>query len=232
MTDPNIIIAQDELDKQDGWDAAASYVDALREPQAYAEIMASYRDFLEHDGQQFDILVPRKQAQAVRRWFKKIKAFDPVLYRELLPFRTGIGLIDPKVFSEELLGAPFDQIMAEDKALTPSAALRARCCTLIVQDLFGQIEDEHLMPEDFNFDYLVTKPLSAAQEAWLKRGAIAYLSLLHDDEGKTWTENLATFFSGDARSQQSIERTKLNFDVRLRNLHFLLRERAAQATQS
>ena len=64
MTDPNIIIAQDELDKQDGWDAAASYVDALREPQAYAEIMASYRDFLEHDGQQFDILVPRKQAQA------------------------------------------------------------------------------------------------------------------------------------------------------------------------
>ena len=78
----------------------------------------------------------------------------------------------------------------------------------------------------------MAKPLSAAQEAWLKRGAIAYLSLLHDDEGKTWTENLATFFSGDTRSQQSIERTKLNFDVRLRNLHFLLRERAAQATQS
>lgn len=232
MTDANFIIAQDERDKHDGWDAAASYVDSLREPQTFAELMAAYRDFLERDGLQFDLLVPRKQAKAVRRWFKYIKAFDPELYRKLLPFRTGIGLIDPKVFTEELLGTPFDRIVAEDKALTPSAPLRARCSTLIVQALFGQIEDEHLMPEDYNFDYLVTKPLSATQEAWLKRGAIAYLCLLQDDEGKAWTENLASPIADDARSQQSIERTKLNFDVRLRNINFLLRERAAQAAQN
>lgn len=224
MSTSNYIMAQNQADTFMGWSDATEVVDNFRHGGHFPESIKSYQDFLTKDAERFDIEVDPKRAKQVRRWYKRLKAFDPILQRKLLPFRTALGVLSDEIWQDNLAIAPWEQILEHPNELKPSAALRAQCCMLVVRAIFTQAEELHLIPEEYNFDYLCTKRLSAAEEAWYQRGPGAYLLLLGEDEGKDWTANLIEY----GTAKDTVERIKLNFDVRTRNIFALQEERLAQ----
>lgn len=238
MTEQNYEIAQNEAQTQAGWNEATAYVQKLRQPEAYANFLNESKAFLAQEAQNFDRLVELRRAHDIRRWYKQLKAFDPTLASKLLPFRTAVGLLRPEIYQENIATPLYQLIVASNlyqeqkkakgkikgtfvtnPGIKPTAALRTFYCMGVVQAIFWHIEEAHLQPEDYNFEYLLQKELSVEEFAWLQRGPLAYLSLLTDDEGKTWQENLLDVDHSIIHLDESqIQRSQLNFDVRTRNL--------------
>lgn len=223
MSTSNYIMAQNQADTFMGWSDATEVVDNFRHGGHFQDHIKPYQDFLKKDAERFDIEVAPKRAKQVRRWYKRLKAFDPILQRKLLPFRTALGVLSDEIWQDNLAIAPWEQILEHPSELKPSAALRAQCCMLVVRAIFTQAEELHLIPEEYNFDYLTTKRMSEAEYAWYDRGPGAYLLLLGEDEGKDWTDNLIEY----GTAKDVVARIKLNFDVRTRNIFALQEERLA-----